>query len=53
MLPVWPWEPWRNWLAALRQGGMERIVEPELMDDPLQARAYAEAEFDRSDQAIT
>ena len=32
---------------------MERIVEPELMDDPLQARAYAEADFDRSDQAFT
>jgi len=31
---------------------MERIVEPELMDDPLQARAYAEADFDRSDQAF-
>jgi hypothetical protein len=42
----WPWEPWRNWLAA-------RIVEPELMDDPFQARAYAEADFDRSDQAFT
>ncbi len=32
---------------------MERIVEPELMDDPLQARAYAEADFDRSDEAFT
>jgi len=32
---------------------MERIVEPELMDDPIQARAYAEADFDRSDQAFT
>ena len=32
---------------------MEGIVEPELMDDPLQARAYAEADFDRSDQAFT
>ena len=32
---------------------MERICEPELMDDPLQARAYAEADFDRSDQAFT
>jgi 2-polyprenyl-3-methyl-5-hydroxy-6-metoxy-1,4-benzoquinol methylase len=32
---------------------MERIVEPELMDDPLQARAYAEADFDHSDQAFT
>ena len=31
---------------------MERIVEPELMDDPLQARAYAEADFDRSDEAF-
>ena len=31
---------------------MERIVEPELMDDPLQARAYADADFDRSDQAF-
>lgn len=31
---------------------MERIVEPELMDDPHQARAYAEADFDRSDQAF-
>ncbi|MCE2838351.1 MAG: class I SAM-dependent methyltransferase [Cyanobium sp. 49614_E6] len=38
--------------AALWQGDMERIVEPELMDDPLQARAYAEADFDRSDQAF-
>ncbi len=34
-------------------GGMERSVEPELMDDPLQARAYAAADFDRSDQAFT
>lgn len=32
---------------------MERIPEPELMDDPLQARAYAEADFARTDQAFT
>jgi len=32
---------------------MERIVEPELMEDPLQAQAYAAADFDRSDQAFT
>ncbi len=31
---------------------MERIPEPELMDDPDQARAYAEADFSRSDQAL-
>jgi len=28
---------------------MERIPEPELMDDPHQARAYADADFSRSD----
>ena len=32
---------------------MERIREPELMDDPLQARVYAEADFASSDQAFT
>jgi SAM-dependent methyltransferase len=32
---------------------MKRIREPELMDDPLQARAYAEADFSGSDQAFT
>ncbi len=32
---------------------MERIPEPELMDDPPQARAYAEADFASSDQAFT
>jgi len=32
---------------------MERICEPELMDEPLQARAYAEADFSGSDQAFT
>jgi len=32
---------------------MERICEPELMDEPLQARAYAEADFDHSDQVFT
>jgi trans-aconitate 2-methyltransferase len=33
-------------------GGMERIVEPELMDDVLQARAYAAADFSATDQAV-
>jgi SAM-dependent methyltransferase len=32
---------------------MQRRCEPELMDDPLQARVYAEADFSRSDQAFT
>lgn len=32
---------------------MERICEPELMDEPLQARAYAEADFTSTDQAFT
>lgn len=32
---------------------MERILEPELMDDPHQARAYAEADFAATDQAFT
>ena len=32
---------------------MERILEPELMDEPLQARAYAEADFAPTDQAFT
>lgn len=32
---------------------MERICEPELMDDPLQAAAYAAADFCRSDDACT
>ena len=32
---------------------MKRIREPELMDDPLQARAYAEADFSGTDQAFT
>lgn len=32
---------------------MERTCEPELMDDPLQARAYAEADFASTDQAFT
>jgi ubiquinone/menaquinone biosynthesis C-methylase UbiE len=31
---------------------MERICEPELMEDPEQARAYAEADFSRSDRAM-
>jgi len=31
---------------------MERIPEPELMDDPDQARAYADADFSRSDLAM-
>ena len=31
---------------------MERICEPELMDEPAQARAYAEADFAASDQAL-
>lgn len=35
------------------QGVMERICEPELMEEPLQARAYAEADFATSDQAFT
>jgi SAM-dependent methyltransferase len=32
---------------------MERIREPELMDDPLQARVYAAADFASTDQAFT
>jgi SAM-dependent methyltransferase len=32
---------------------MNRLCEPELMDDPLQARVYAEADFARGDQAFT
>jgi trans-aconitate 2-methyltransferase len=32
---------------------MERRCEPELMDDPLQARVYAEADFTSTDQAFT
>lgn len=31
---------------------MERIVEPELMDDPVQARAYAAADFDAPHGAL-
>jgi trans-aconitate 2-methyltransferase len=31
---------------------VERICEPELMDEPAQARAYAEADFAASDQAL-
>jgi SAM-dependent methyltransferase len=32
---------------------MQRVCEPELMDDPPQARAYAEADFASTDQAFT
>lgn len=32
---------------------MERICEPELMDDPHQAQTYAEADFEASDQAFS
>ncbi|MEB3325864.1 MAG: methyltransferase [Cyanobacteriota bacterium] len=32
---------------------MERICEPELMDDPHQAQAYAEADFVETDRAFT
>lgn len=38
--------------GALETGRMERICEPELMDDPLQARAYAEADFRATDRAF-
>ena len=31
---------------------MERIPEPELMDDPAQALAYAATDFSRSDRAM-
>ncbi len=31
---------------------MQRICEPELMDEPIQARAYAMADFNRTDQAF-
>ena len=31
---------------------MERILEPELMDDPLQAKAYAEADFSAENQGF-
>jgi len=33
--------------------GMKRICEPELMDDPLQARVYSEADFSIDDAAFT
>ena len=33
-------------LASLRVTAMQRIPEPELMDDEVQARAYAEADFE-------
>ena len=33
--------------------GMQRVCEPELMDDASQARAYAEADFSVSDAAFT
>lgn len=32
---------------------MERICEPELMDDPFQAHTYAHADFEESDRAFT
>ena len=32
---------------------MQRLPEPELMDDPLQAQAYAAADFEASDAAFT
>jgi 2-polyprenyl-3-methyl-5-hydroxy-6-metoxy-1,4-benzoquinol methylase len=31
---------------------MERVLEPEIMDDPVQARAYADADFDEENQAF-
>ena len=31
---------------------MQRSVEPELMDDPLQVQAYAQADFRATDQAL-
>src|SRR5512139_3566107 len=31
---------------------MSRILEPELMDDPLQAKAYAEADFSSENQGF-
>ena len=31
---------------------MQRICEPELMEEPLQAQAYAEADFNATDQAV-
>lgn len=34
------------------QEAIERICEPELMDDPHQAQTYAEADFEPSDQAF-
>ena len=34
------------------QEAIERICEPELMDDPHQAQTYAEADFEASDQAF-
>lgn len=51
-----------NGAAAGRSGGedganalatMQRVCEPELMDDASQARAYAEADFSVSDAAFT
>jgi trans-aconitate methyltransferase len=34
------------------EAAVKRICEPELMDEPIQARAYAMADFNRSDQAF-
>jgi len=31
---------------------MERVLEPEVMDDPAQARAYADADFEKENQAF-
>ena len=31
---------------------MERVLEPELMDDPEQARAYARADFEEENQGF-
>jgi len=39
-----------TWMAG--EAVMERISEPELMDDPQQARIYAEADFAASDGAL-
>jgi len=38
--------------ATFQRAVMERIREPELMEEPLQARAYAEADFRSSDAAF-
>ncbi|MFM2080417.1 MAG: hypothetical protein RLZZ219_1099 [Cyanobacteriota bacterium] len=46
------WRCQDRWVAALLSVPLERVPEPELMDEPEQVRAYAEADFSTSDQAM-